>query len=53
MCSKIKTYTDISFAETATKTNLFNTIKTVPVDKSYIVDQISQEKGHKVLRLPP
>lgn len=43
----------IPFSESATKDQLFQLIKPLTGTRSFVVDQIIEEAGHEVLRLPP
>lgn len=43
----------IQFSDTTTKVELFKLIKSFTHNKTLVVDQIIEEAGHEVLRLPP
>lgn len=44
---------NIQFPETATKDQLFRLIKPLTGNRSFVVDQLIEQAGHEVLRLPP
>lgn len=44
---------NVNFPESASKNELYELIKPLTRSKSFVVDQIIQEAGHEILRLPP